>query len=369
MHVKNVKLINFRNYKVLNLDLNDNINIFFGDNAQGKTNLLEAIYICSNGKSYRTSNDKDLINIGKNKAYIGIQFRKGSFNKLIEIKYDKENSKKARLNKIQLNRISELVGELKTVIFSPEDLKLIKEGPSQRRNFLDTEISQIKPRYRYNISKYHRVLYQRNNMLKNFKFKKSNSNMIDVWDEQLSDYGSQIIEDRINFLNNLLEISKDIHSKITGYKEELSIKYVSFENFKEISKSFLRKSLYKKLKENLKRDIDKGITEIGPHRDDMYVYINGINCRSFGSQGQQRTAALSLKLAEVELIKSITGEYPVLLLDDVLSELDPNRRKYLVSTFKNMQTIITSTDNIDIEGLDSKNKSVFYIKEGNVLKK
>jgi len=366
VHVKSIKLINFRNYKKLEIELNSKLNIFFGNNAQGKTNLLESIYIGSTGKSYRTNKDKELISLDKEQSYIGIKVQKKYSDKLIEIKMEKEKPKRVKINKVEMERVSELLGELNVVIFSPEDLKLVKEGPSERRNFLDNEISQIRPKYRYNLNRYNKILIQRNSLLKRIQIDKSKMKVLDVWDTQLASIGTEIILSRMEFLDKLSYISMDIHSKITGNLEELQLHYVSSIGIENNNRDNIKNRFAEVLKDNANKDVEKGTTEFGPHRDDIAILINDIDARVFGSQGQQRTAALSLKLAEVELINNEVGEYPVLLLDDVLSELDYNRRKYLISTFKNIQTIITSTEDIYVDEIEAIDKSKFYIKEGRV---
>ncbi|AFS77089.1 DNA replication and repair protein RecF [Gottschalkia acidurici 9a] len=371
MHVESIRLINFRNYKKLNIKLNKNLNIFLGHNAQGKTNLLESIYIASSGRSYRTNRDRELINIEKDAGYIGLKVVKSEFDKYIEIKFEKSKNKRVRINKVEIDKLSELIGQINVVIFSPEDLNLIKGGPLERRSFLDIEISQIKPRYRYNLSKYNKILFQRNNLLKKVKYDNTNLKTIDIWNQQLIDTGTEIIIDRINFTKGLSDISKDIHKKLTTENENLSIHYVSSFKVDEenIKREEIKENFKKLLDKSLDRDIERCTTEYGPHRDDIEILINGMTCRTYGSQGQQRTAALSLKLAEVELIKSEIGEYPILLLDDVLSELDINRRKSLVTTFKDIQTIITSTDDIEVDDIGEESKSVFLINNGEVLYK
>lgn len=366
MYVKKIKLINFRNYMNLDMELNKTLNIFVGDNAQGKTNLLESIYICSNGKSYRTSKDRELINLSKSKAYIGLDLVKENFTKFIEIKFEKDTKKRIKVNKVELDRVSELIGVFNVVVFSPEDLRLVKEGPSERRNFLDGEISQIRPKYKYNLAKYNKILMQRNNLLKN-RMHNNCENLFDVWNTQLSQAGADIIVERIKFVEKLAIISKDIHNKLTGGIENLKLEYLPSFQIDGLSKKDIQIRLKSILEKNIEKDIQKGSTEFGPHRDDLDIIINDVSARTFGSQGQQRTSALSLKLAEVELIKSEIGEYPVLLLDDVFSELDLNRRKYLISTFKDIQTIITSTDDIDLEELKEIEKKVFFIRQGKVL--
>ena len=366
MYVESIRLINFRNYYSLNVDFHKNLNIFLGKNAQGKTNLLESIYMCSSGKSFRTNKDREIINFEKDKSYIGAKVVRENAEKLVEIKLEREKGKTIRINKVELNKNRELYTGLNVVAFSPEDLSLIKGGPAERRNFLDNEISQIKPVYRYNLNRYNKILFQRNNLLKNTKGKEYNKYLLDVFDFQLAKIGTEIVLERIKFIQKLSDISKSIHRSITNGIEDLSLVYLSNVGIKTEDKATIEKEFLENIKRNIKNDIFKGSTEIGPHRDDIEILINGINSRSFASQGQQRTAVLSMRLAEVELINEEKNEYPVLLLDDVLSELDSDRRRYLISTFKELQTIITSTDSIDINEFAHLDKKVFYIEKGTV---
>ncbi len=369
MYVESIKLINFRNYMNLDINLNKKLNIFLGPNAQGKTNLLESVYIASSGKSYRTSRDKELININKNIGYIGLKVVKGEFIKYIEIKFEKDKNKRVRVNKIEIDKLSELTGQINVVIFSPEDLNLVKGGPLERRTFLDLEISQIKPKYKYNLNKYNKILFQRNNLLKRIRYNKNDVNMIDIWDSQLVDVGVDVIQERMYFVDKLSLISKDIHKQLTTSGEELSVKYSPSFKMNTRDREEMKMSFQTALTNSLNSDIEKGTTSLGPHKDDIEILINDMSCRIYGSQGQQRTAALSLKLAEVDLIKQETGEYPILLLDDVLSELDINRRKSLINTFKDVQTIITSTDDIEIDEIEDKDKSIFFIEDGKIVYK
>jgi DNA replication and repair protein RecF len=363
LYVKSIKLINFRNYETVKIDLSPKLNLFLGNNAQGKTNLLESIYIAAIGKSYRLTKDKELINFEKEKAYIGVEVESSRGSRLIEFKFQRDAKKIIRINKLELERLSELTGNLNVVIFAPEDLSLVKSGPSERRAFLDTEISQIKPRYRHNINMYGRVLLQRNKLL---KFRRSTRiEQLDPWDIQLAKIGSDIMIERLRFTDKLSGISQKVHENVSGGKERLDIRYRPSFPAEELSREKLAEKYYSYLCSSRSSDLEKGNTEYGPHRDDIEIEINGTSCRTFGSQGQQRTAALSLKLAEVELIKSEVGEYPVLLLDDVLSELDSERRKYLISTFKGVQTIVTSTDDVDL--LENEHKSIFRIDNGKVF--
>lgn len=366
MRVKSIRLINFRNYNSEKVYLNEKLNIFLGNNAQGKTSLLESVYIASTGRSYKSNRDRELINLEKNQAYIGVEVESDRGERFIEIKLDVDNPKRVKVNRIELERVSEIIGNLNVVIFSPEDLKLIKEGPSERRNFLDMEISQIKPKYRHNISKYSRLLYQRNRLLKSAYRDRKLLDTMDSWNIQIAEAGAEIMYERKKFVNNLSMISKDIHKNISGNQEELNIDYIPSFDISDYHLEELKEVFIKKLEESINDDVESGRTGFGPHKDDIEIMIDDKPCRVFGSQGQQRTSALSLRLAEVELIKSEIGEYPVILLDDVLSELDINRRKKLISTFKNIQTIITSTDDIVLEEFDQKEKSVFYINSGRI---
>ncbi len=372
MLVKDIKLINFRNYLNTHIKLNHKLNVFIGNNAQGKTNLLESIYLSSYGKSFRKNREDELIHIDKDKCYIGLNLKKKYDDKFIEIKLEKNKSKRTRINKLELEKNSELIGVFNVVIFSPEDLKIIKGGPNERRSFLDNEISQLKPRYRYNIKRYNKIVLQRNNLLKNIQDNREKIKILDVWNEQLCEFGSEIIIDRIQFLNTISNISKDIHKKITGGVEELEIHYISSLKLEDNLKSFTKEDVFERfinlLNKNIEYEIDRGTTQFGPHRDDIKILINNIDSRTFGSQGQQRTAALSLKLSEVELIHREIGEYPVLLLDDVLSELDNNRKKYLISTFKDIQTVITSTDDINFSYMEKLEKSVYKIQNGKIVR-
>ncbi|MDO5707321.1 MAG: DNA replication/repair protein RecF [Andreesenia angusta] len=364
MRVKELKLINFRNYKKLKLALNPRLNVFLGDNAQGKTNLLESIYIAALGKSYKTNRDREIINLDKEQGYLGLKLDTNRGERLIEIKFDINNPKRVKINRIELERINDILGNLNIVIFSPEDLKLIKGGPSERRDFLDNEISQIKPLYRYNIQKYNSILYQRNKILKS-----NNKGLLDtleIWDEQMIEYGSYIISERIKFINKLRRISKRIHKDISNGKEELEINYNSSIPFKNDNLEDIKNNYKISLKNNISEDIERRSTGRGIHKDDLEILVDDKLCRNYCSQGQQRTASLSLKLAEVDLIKEEIGEYPVILLDDVLSELDMNRRTKLISSFQDIQIIITSTDDIDLEDYRGKKRSTFIIKEGTV---
>lgn len=366
MNVKNLRLINFRNYKNIFMELNDRLNIFVGKNAQGKTNLLEAVYMCATGKSFRTSRDRELINFNKNEAYIGAAIKVDGNEKKIEIKLEKEKPKRIRINKLELNRQRELDSGLNIVMFSPDDLSLVKGSPNERRLFLDMSISQIKPIYKYNINRYNKILFQRNNLLKSDKSKNDLNNLLDIFDMQLANIGTEIIISRIEYIEKLSKVSSSIHHRLTLGKEALTLSYSSSINFNGLNRKEMERSFLKSLMDNRSKDIATGSTSIGPHRDDINIYINNVNSRIFASQGQQRTIVLSIKLSEVEIINLDRGTYPVLLLDDVFSELDYDRRKYLIDSFKNTQTLITTTDMDNLYELISTDKSVFYIEDGSI---
>ena len=322
MIVEGIRLINFRNYNNVGVSFSPGINILVGKNAQGKTNLLEAIYMCSTGRSFRTNRDREIINFQKDEAYVGTQLKIGERDKLTEIKLEREKTKRIKVNKIELKNYRELDTGLKVVLFSPEDLRLIKEGPSNRRTYLDMSISQIKPLYHYNLRRYNKILFQRNNLLKSFRFKGDMSGLLDVFDMQLAKSGALIMLERENYLKLLLKEAKDIHGVITAYKETLDMEYNSSVPVGK-TLSEVEGRLLEALRENRNKDIEVRTTEIGPHRDDFSILINGNDSKTYASQGQQRSLVLTLKLSEVEILKKDTGYYPVLLLDDVYSELSP----------------------------------------------
>lgn len=361
MYVKKLKLINYRNYENLEIDLGRHVNVFMGDNAQGKTNILEAIYYCGFAKSHRTSRDRELINWNGDISFISVSVGKDRLDKKIDINILKDGKKVIRVNSIKINKIGELFGTFNVVIFSPEDLKIIKDSPGIRRKFIDMELCQLDSKYYYNLVQYNKVMNERNIVLKN---RDLDLDMLDIYDMQLASFGSYIIERRLSYLKSLNKYSEDIHKDITSGKEKIEFKYNStIRNLDNIQDEF-----YETLRKNRKRDVDKGITSHGPHRDDFSVYINDVDTKSFGSQGQQRTAVLTMKFASLRIIKEITGEYPVLLLDDVLSELDFNRKRYVLSSIGEIQTIITCTGIEDLNDYLDKDSKLFRVKEGIVSK-
>jgi DNA replication and repair protein RecF len=359
MNVKYLQLKNFRNYDEVFIEFNKNVNVFIGDNAQGKTNILESIYYCGFAKSHRTSRDKELVNWNEQEAYIKLYVCKDRLDKKVEIKIFKEGKKAININSIKINKISELVGIFNVVMFSPEDLKIIKESPGNRRRFLDMELCQLSKSYYYNLVQYNKVLIERNSVIKN---KYADHSMLDIYDEQLASFGENIIKKRIEYIDKLNLIGRNIHKEITSEQEEIEFKYITIvKNFNDI-----KKELLEHLRRNRSKDIERHITSIGPHRDDFSVNINGVDTRTFGSQGQQRTSVLTIKFASLKIIKDITGEYPVLLLDDVLSELDFKRKKYILSSINEVQTIITCTGIEDIKGYLNDDSRIFGVKGGEI---
>ncbi|MHC1684949.1 MAG: DNA replication/repair protein RecF [Clostridiaceae bacterium] len=360
MYIDTLKLKNFRNYKDLNIKLSKGVNVFTGDNAQGKTNILESVYYCSLGKSHRTNKDKELISWNEKDAYLNLQVIKKRLDKKIEVKIFKEGKKAININSIKLKKISELMGVLNVVIFSPEDLKIVKDSPSHRRRFLDIELSKLNGRYYHNLVQYNKTLDERNTLLKNFS--SESNDIIDVYDIQLSKFGCEVIKERLKYLIKLNEEGIKIHNSITSGKESIYFKYIS--DVKDFSN--IEEDILKNLRLNRKRDFFKKSTSTGPHRDDFLIEINGIDTRSFGSQGQQRTSILTIKFASLNIIKDEIGEYPILLLDDVLSELDTSRQKFILNSIFDVQTIITCTGVTEINKYLKDNFKLFIVKEGRI---
>ncbi len=357
MYIKTIELNNFRNYNNETIYLDKGLNVIVGDNAQGKTNLLESIYLSSIGKSPRTSKEKELIRWNSTFAKITIEYVKMNTNhKKLEIYLSNTQNKSIKVNGYYLKKISQLLGEIYTVYFSPDELNIVKSGPNERRKFLDIAISQFDKNYFHNLNKYYEILDQRNKLLKTGGSAKTVMDTLSIWDEQLSQFGAKIIYTRLGFINILSSIVKDIHSELTGGKENFRIEYVGINStdVKDIEKKLLQA-----LNDCREKDISLGYTNVGPQRDDMKLIVNEIDIRSFGSQGQQRTVALSLKIAEMEVITSETHDTPILLLDDVLSELDESRQNKLIEKISNYQTILTTTQyNLDTDS------HIIYINSG-----
>ena len=357
MLVKSLKLKNFRNYDLLDLEFDSTTNIFYGDNAQGKTNILESIYLTGTTKSHRGTKDRDLIKFGQEEAHIETIVEKRGVPFKIDIHLKKNSPKGIAINKVPIKKASELFGIINIVFFSPEDLNIIKNGPAERRRFIDLELAQLDKVYLNDLSNYNRIVNQRNKLLKDIYDKKDLMATLDIWDLQLVNYGNKVIERRKIFIEQMNEIIGSVHEKLTGGKERLQLVYepgVKSDNFEEA------------LQKNRERDLRMKSSSVGPHRDDICFLCGDLDIRKFGSQGQQRTAALSLKLAEIELVKQEVKDTPILLLDDVLSELDKHRQNYLLDSINDVQTLITCTGLDDFVNKRFSINKILHVEQGHV---
>ncbi len=365
MYLDGISINNFRNYKELNIEFKNNINIFIGNNAQGKTNLLEAIYFLALGKSLRNYQKEDLVNWDKQHFYIKGNVVEKNRSTKIEIGYSRENKKIIKINSVEKKNFTDLLGIFNVVIFTPEDLLLVKGGPNLRRDFIDQEISQLFPVHSKYLYDYGKLLFSRNKILKSNK--QDLIKTLDVFDIQMASLAAEIIKKRVEVLEKVKILASLTHRKLTNNEENLIINYSSLNGMTEkdllkLTKESIKNIILKMYGENKERDLLTKVTSIGPHRDDLIFQINGKNAKKYCSQGQQRTLVLSLKLAELELFMSHKGSYPVLLLDDVLSELDEHRRNFLIKNIKDkIQTFITTTDNDDYLASIGK---IYTIKEG-----
>lgn len=359
MIIESIELKNFRNYRNLKLEFDEQTNIFYGDNAQGKTNILEAIYLSGTTKSHKGSKDRDMILFGEEEAHLRTFIRKSEMDYKIDIHLKKNKAKGIAINGVPIRRASELFGIANFVFFSPEDLSIIKQGPAERRRFLDMELCQLDKIYLHNLANYNKIVAQRNKLLKDLAFRKDLEDTLDIWDLQLAEYGKKVIQGRETFVKQLNQIISEIHEKLSGGREKLSVFY---------EKNCSKEALYEELQKNRERDIRLKTTSAGPHRDDLLFSVDSVDIRKFGSQGQQRTAALSLKLSEIELVKKIIHDTPILLLDDVLSELDHNRQNYLLNSIHDIQTMITCTGLDEFVNHRFSINKVFKVVEGTVSK-
>jgi DNA replication and repair protein RecF len=359
MIIKSIELQNFRNYEYESIEFDEKTNILYGDNAQGKTNVLEAVFISGTNKSHKGSKDMELINFNSNEAHIKAVISKRDIDYRIDMHLRKSKSKGIAINGIPIRRSSELYGLVNIIFFSPEDLNIIKSGPSARRRFIDMELCQLDKIYVDNLIKYNKTLEQRNKLLKDIYFNPSLEDTLDIWNSNLVKYGSEIIKRRRIFIEKLNSIIENIHYKLSGNKEHLVISYEESVN----EDKFLQE-----LNDNIGRDKKTKMTGCGPHRDDISFLIGDVDIRKYGSQGQQRTTALSLKLAEIELVRQSIGDSPVLLLDDVLSELDSNRQNYLLNSINDVQTIITCTGLDEFISNRFNINRIFKVTEGHVSK-
>lgn len=357
MVLKSLELSNFRNYDFLNIEFDKGTNILFGDNAQGKTNILEAIYLCATTKSHKGSKDGDIVQFGAEESHIRACLEKDGGDIRIDMHLRKNRSKGIAIDQTRIKKAAELLGVMNVVFFSPEDLSIIKNGPAERRRFVDMELCQLDSFYLYNLNHYNKIVNQRNKLLKDLYMNPSLKETLNIWDSQLASYGSKLIERRVTFTRQLNEIIGDIHNRLSGGKENIRIVYEP-----DVLEEDFEKTLWK----NQEKDIRLKMTTTGPHRDDFSFVVGDIDIRKFGSQGQQRTAALSLKLSEIELVKKMTKDTPVLLLDDVLSELDSSRQNYLLNNIGDIQTIITCTGLDDFVNNRFEINRVFNVVSGRV---
>jgi DNA replication and repair protein RecF len=357
MIVKSLELKDYRNYSNLSMQFHNGTNILYGENAQGKTNILEAIYLCGTTKSHRGSKDKEIVMFHEEEAHVRIILEKNQIPHRIDLHLKKNKAKGVAIDGIPIKRQGELFGMLNLVFFSPEDLYIIKNGPSERRRFLDLELCQLDKIYLNQLSNYNKILAQRNNLLKQIS---TNRNLLDtlyVWDSKLVEYGRKVIETRYDFVLRLNALVGEIHKRLSGGREELNLQYepnVKAEDFED------------KLRKSLDKDLYMKMTSVGPHRDDLCFLLGQIDIRKYGSQGQQRTAALSCKLAEIDLVKSVIKENPILLLDDVLSELDRQRQTHLLNSIGDIQTMITCTGLEEFINNRFEYNKIFHVVEGMV---
>ena len=355
MYINKIEIKNFRNYEKQEIELNPHINIFYGDNAQGKTNILEAIFISGFGKSFRTSKEKEMIKLGEAFLEATVFYQKSDRDGKIRTVIS--NKKQIEVNGVKIKKLSELIGKINLVIFTPDDIQILKSGPEKRRRFLDMMIGQLRPKYVYILTLYLKTLEQRNNYLKQIKEENKPESMLEIWDEKLAEYAEIICKYRTEFIEKLNRKIKEIHSEVTSNSEEIKIEYITECNNREIYLQLL--------KQRRKLDIIKGYTTKGIHRDDFKCIINDKEIEVYGSQGQHRTAILSLKLAELYVIYDEIGEYPILLLDDFMSELDEKRRKSFLSYIKDTQVIITCTDKMKLDNLNEY--KLFNVKNGKII--
>lgn len=357
MIIKSIELADYRNYDSLVMEFDRGTNILCGDNAQGKTNILEAIFVSATTKSHRGAKDREIVRFEKEEGHIRTYLEKDGVETRIDMHLRKSGSKGIAIDGQKIKKAAELMGLCNVVFFSPEDLGIIKNGPAERRRFVDMELCQLDSFYLYNLNHYNKIINQRNKLLKDMYMNPDLKDTLGIWDMQLVSFGSKIMERRTLFVKQLNEIIYGIHRKLSGDREELYIRYepdVEMGMFEE------------KLRFAQDRDIRSKMTSVGPHRDDFSFLVGDVDIRKFGSQGQQRTAALSLKLAEIELVKKITGDNPILLLDDVLSELDSNRQNYLLNSIGDIQTIVTCTGLEEFVNHRFEINRVYKVEEGNV---
>ncbi len=357
MIIRSLELANYRNYKSLHMDFHPGTNLLYGDNAQGKTNALEAIFLCATSKSHRGAKDRELIRFEEEEAHIKLIVEKKGVPNRIDLHLKKGRSKGVAIGGIPIRRITQLFGIFNVIFFSPEDLGIVKNSPMERRRFMDLELCQLDRVYAHDLSQYMKVLSQRNQLLKDIQKKPDFMDTLDIWDEQLIRYGSPLIARREEFIREMGKIMEEIHDSLTGKREKISLHYAKNVGIEEFSS---------RLTKEREREKKAGTSFIGPHRDDLQFFIDGVDVRHFGSQGQQKTTALSLKLAEIELVKRKIKDTPILLLDDVLSELDQGRQKRLLEGMAGNQTILTGTGFDAFFSYDFAIDKTFHLVDGRI---
>lgn len=369
MHLEQIELQNYRNYEQTTLNFSSSINVLIGENAQGKTNLIESIYFLAMSRSHRTSRDRELIRWDTDFAKVKGLLQKKSNSVPLEIILSKRG-KQAKLNHLEQKKLSDYIGQMNVILFAPEDLSLVKGSPSVRRKFIDMELGQMNRLYLYHLSQFQQILKQRNQFLKQARSKKNYDKIyLDVLTEQLATEAAEVLFSRFKFVNQLSDLANEVQKDISNEKETLLITYKTSSSIDEnMTVEEIFNHLMADYEKSVSQEIDQGTT-IGPHRDDIVFHVNNRNVQTYGSQGQQRTTALSLKLAEIDLMRNMTGEYPILLLDDVLSELDDSRQTHLLKSIQNkVQTFITTTslDGVQMDLLTDP--FIFYVEEGSIIK-
>lgn len=354
MRVLKLNCRNFRNIKNAELIPCNGMNVICGENAQGKTNLLEAIWLFTGAKSFRGNKDSLFVKFGEERAVCDLLFKSEGIEKEASITIGEK--REAKLNQNKLSSPSLLAGNFNAIIFSPNDLRILTDGPNLRRRFLDTALGQLYPSYIEILKKYSRAIIQRNKIIKDYKYDNSLSIMLDVFEEEIAENGEKIIKFRKEYIKRLNEFLPSIYSGISSGKEILETEYIE---------SFKGADFKNSLKEARKEDMYSCVTSIGPHRDDLLFKINGINARDFGSQGQKRSVALSIKLAEAKIIENNIGESPTLLLDDIMSELDPKRQDFILNHIEGMQTFLTCCDPSNFKNL--KAGKIINVKDGEIF--
>ena len=348
MRIRLIRLADFRNYTAAEIAPCENVTVFTGDNAQGKTNILEAVYLCCTGRSHRTSHDREMIRAGADLARVYVDAERSDGRHDVEIVLSNLERRRVKVAGNAVSRSGELLGHVTGVLFSPEDLRTVRDGPAERRRFVDMELSQIRPSYYYALQRYNRALKQRGALLKDVSAGACPEDALDMWDESLSESGAVIMNMRRDFIQKLCAAAEEIHAGVSGGAEKLLVEYAPSVD----AGSDARDAIARQLRRNRAADVRRMITSAGPHRDDVRVLLDGMDARAYGSQGQVRTCALSLKLSELEIMRAESGEAPVLMLDDVMSELDPVRRRLLIRRIENVQTLVTCTDLSDLAGAD-----------------